>query len=243
MRERGSFASASRFSMSARLALILPALDEEEALATVLDALPQGLFARVVVVDNGSRDATAAVARAQGAEVIAEPRRGYGRACQAGLAALGRETDIVVFMDADGSDVPDEVHRLLEPILSGEADFVIGSRALGEAEPGSLRPAQRWGNRLAVALIGWLFGFRYTDLGPFRAIRCSNLQALEMEDKNYGWTVEMQVKAVRHAMRIREVPVSYRTRIGRSKISGTLSGTLRAGAKILWTIFRLRLAD
>ena len=144
-------------------------------------------------------------------------------------------------MDADGSDVPSEARHVLEPILSGEADLVIGSRALGQAEPGSLRPIQRWGNGLAVTLIRWLFGFRYTDLGPFRALRRLSLRALNLGDENYGWTVEIQVQAVRRGLRIREVPVSYRRRIGRSKISGTLSGTLLAGAKILWTIFRLRL--
>ena len=222
------------------VALILPALNEELALAKVLDALPRGLFARVIVADNGSTDQTAAVARARGAEVVSAPRRGYGRACLAGLAALGSETDIVVFMDADGSDFPEEVRQLLAPILADEADLVIGSRALGRAEPGSLRPVQRWGNRLAVTLIRWLYGFRYTDLGPFRAVRRASLDQLGMCDTDFGWTVEMQIKALLCRLQVREVPVSYRRRSGRSKISGTLSGTLRAGTKILWTIFRLR---
>ncbi len=227
-----------------RIGLILPALNEEQALATVLDALPRSRFARLLVVDNGSTDATSAVARAHGAEVVEEPRRGYGRACLTGLAALGEDTDVVVFMDADGSDAPEDLPRLLEPILSGEADFVVGSRAAGRAQAGSLRWAQRGGNRLAVALIRILYGFRYTDLGPFRAIRWGSLQALGMRNTNYGWTVEMQVKALKHRLRVREVPVTYRRRAGgKSKVSGTVSGAVRAGAKILWTIARLRLGD
>ena len=227
---------------SARLALLIPALNEEQALAKVLDELPRSLFARVVVVDNGSTDATAAAARARGAEVVAESRRGYGRACLAGLAALVGEADIVVFMDADASDVPAEALRLIEPIRRGKADLVIGSRALGQAEPGALFAHQRWGNWLAVTLIRLLYGFRYTDLGPFRAIRWTSLEALGMRDLDFGWTAEMQVKALRRGLRVREVPVSYRVRIGRSKISGTVGGAVRAALKIFWTIGRLRLA-
>ena len=225
---------------ASRIALVIPALNEEQALAKLLDELPPSLFARVIVVDNGSTDATAAVARRGGAEVVEEPRRGYGRACLAGLARLGLDTDIVVFMDADGSDVPAEAARLIEPIFRGEADLVIGSRALGGAEPGSLRWAQRWGNRLAVGLIRLFYGFRYTDLGPFRAIRWRSLQTLDMRDTNFGWTVEMQVKALQRGLRVAERPVSYRVRIGKSKISGTVGGTVKAGIKILWTIARLR---
>ena len=225
---------------ASRIALVIPALNEEQALAKLLDELPPSLFARVIVVDNGSTDATAAVARRGGPEVVEEPRRGYGRACLAGLARLGLDTDIVVFMDADGSDVPAEAARLIEPIFRGEADLVIGSRALGGAEPGSLRWAQRWGNRLAVGLIRLFYGFRYTDLGPFRAIRWRSLQTLDMRDTNFGWTVEMQVKALQRGLRVAERPVSYRVRIGKSKISGTVGGTVKAGIKILWTIARLR---
>jgi len=222
------------------VALIIPALDEELALGNLLDALPRGVFARVIVADNGSTDRTAAVARAHGAEVVSEPRRGYGRACLAGLAALDETTEIVAFMDADGSDVPEEARQLVGPIAAGEADLVIGSRALGEAEPGSLRLAQRWGNRIAVGLMAVLYGYRYTDLGPFRAIRRASLEKLGMRDTDFGWTVEMQVKALLRGLRVQEVPVSYRRRSGRSKISGTVSGTVRAGTKILWTIFSLR---
>ena len=230
-------------SSDARIALIIPALDEELALPTVLDELPRSLFAQVIVVDNGSRDSTAAVARAGGARVVSEPRRGYGRACLAGLAALDGAADIVVFMDADASDVPAEAPALLEPILRGEADLIIGSRRLGRAAPAALAWHQRWGNRLVVGLIRLLFGFRYTDLGPFRAIRRASLAQLAMRDTNFGWTAEMQVKAVRRGLRVREVPVSYRPRLGQSKISGTVSGSLRAGIKILWTVLRLRLAS
>lgn len=218
----------------------MPALNEEQAIAQVLDDLPRGLFARVIVIDNGSTDATAAVARSRDAEVVPEPRRGYGQACLAGLAALGRDADIIVFMDADGSDLPAEAEKLLEPVRRDEADLVIGSRTLGGAAPGSLTRPQRWGNRLSVGLIRLLYGHRYTDLGPFRAIRRESLERLEMQDTNFGWTVEMQVKALKRGLRVREVPVSYRPRIGRSKISGTLTGVVKAGSKIIWAILRLK---
>lgn len=205
--------------------------------------LPQDILSQIIVVDNGSSDRTAAVAASLGAMVVAEPRRGYGQACRAGLAHLAPDTDIVVFLDADGSDVPGEVERLLEPILADEADLVIGSRVLGQAELGALTWQQRWGNRLATTLIRLLFGFCYTDLGPFRAIRRARLHELAMQDRNYGWTVEMQLKALRRGLRVQEVPVSYRRRVGQSKISGTAKGALLAGAKILWTIVRLRLSN
>lgn len=225
---------------TARIALLLPALNEEHALPKVLGELPRGIFAQVIVVDNGSTDRTAEVARSHGATVITEPRRGYGQACLTGLAHLAADTDIAVFLDADGSDVPGEIDRLLEPILAGKADLVVGSRALGQAEPGALAWHQRWGNRLVTSLIQVLFGVRYTDLGPFRAIRCVQLRQLDMQDRDYGWTVEMQIKAARRALRVQEVPVSYRRRIGQSKISGTVKGSLLAGIKILWTVLRLR---
>lgn len=225
---------------SARIAAVLPALNEEQALAQVLQELPRCLFDFVIVADNGSSDRTAEVARASDAQVVREPRRGYGRACLAALAALPADIDIVVFLDADASDDPSEAARLVDPILRGEADLVIGSRLCGQAQPGSLFWTQRLGNRLAVGLIRFLYGHRYTDLGPFRAIRRASLERLEMRDPNFGWTAEMQVKAVKHGLRVEEIPVSYRRRIGRSKISGTFKGTALAGLKISWTIFRLR---
>ncbi len=223
--------------------LIIPALNEERAIGRVLDEIPPGLFEDVLVVDNGSSDGTAAVAAAHGATVVSEPRRGYGNACLRAMAELPPETEVVVFMDADGSDVPAEARRLLEPIAQGRADLVLGSRELGEAESGALSPHQRWGNRLAAGLMRLFFGHRYTDLGPFRAIRVSSLMQLGMEDRNYGWTVEMQVRALQHRLRVEEVPVSYRRRReGTSKVSGSLRGSLAAGAKILWTIAKLRWA-
>lgn len=219
--------------------LIIPALNEARALRQVLQEIPPGVFGEIIVVDNGSTDDTAQVAGNAGATVAAEPRRGYGSACLAGIAALPEEADLVVFMDADGSDRPGDAVALIEPILRDEADLVIGSRELGAAEPGSLSPHQRLGNRLTVWLVSLLYGRRYTDLGPFRAIRRSALERLGMRDTNFGWTIEMQVKAVQRGLRIAEVPVAYRNRrAGQSKISGSLIGSAAAGAKILWTVAR-----
>jgi glycosyltransferase involved in cell wall biosynthesis len=220
-----------------RIAVVIPALDEEASIGRVLAELPRGL-AQVLVVDNGSRDRTAQVARAAGATVVAAERRGYGAACLAGMAALD-SGEIVVFLDADHSDHADELPRLTAPLLSGEADLVIGSRALGEAEPGSMLPQQRFGNWLATRMIRVLFGYRYSDLGPFRAIHRQAYEQLGMRDQTYGWTVEMQVRALQVGLRVVEVPVSYRRRIGRSKIAGTLRGTVGAGVKIVGTILRL----
>ncbi len=227
-----------------RVAFILPALNEEAAiestLAGLLAAPPRdAVRGQIIVVDNGSTDATAGRARACGATVIAEPRRGYGRACLAGLAALDQGTTIVVFLDADGSDDPADLPQLLQPLARDEADLVLGSRVLGERERGALTPQQRFGNWLATTLIRILYGVRYTDLGPFRAIRRSALARLNMRDTDFGWTVEMQINAARQGLRVREIPVRYRRRRhGKSKISGTLRGTLAAGCKILWTIAR-----
>jgi glycosyltransferase involved in cell wall biosynthesis len=195
------------------------------------------------VVDNGSSDGTARAAEASGARVICEPRRGYGAACLAGIAALPPKIDVVVFMDADGSDVPADARRLLTPIAAGDADLVLGSREMGQAEPGAIGPHQRLGNRLAVSLVSLLLGRRFTDIGPFRAIRRTSLEALQMRDRDYGWTIEMQVKAVRHKLRVIEVPVAYRRRrAGRSKVSGNLWGSFAAGCKILWVVARQSLA-
>ena len=226
-----------------KAALIIPALDEEAAIASTLYETPRELFHSIIVVDNGSTDGTAKAAEAAGARVVREPRRGYGAACLAGIAALSSEVDAVVFMDADGSDLPSDAGRLLAPIADDEADLVLGSRELGQAEPGALGPHQRFGNRLAVALIRALLGHRYTDLGPFRAIRRSSLEELEMRDRDYGWTIEMQIKAVRRGLRIQEIPVAYRRRrAGESKVSGNVWGSFAAGCKILWTVARRGLA-
>jgi len=220
--------------------VVIPALDEEASLPLVLADLPRPPVRRIVVADNGSADGTARVAREGGAEVVTAPRRGYGSACLAGLAHL-RQTgppDVVVFVDADYSDHPEELSSLIAPILAGEADLVIGSRVLGRRERGALLPQARAGNLVACLLIRLFYGHRFTDLGPFRAIRWDALERLGMADPDFGWTAEMQVKAVRRGLRSTEVPVSYRRRTGVSKITGTVSGTLRAGYKILWTVAR-----
>jgi glycosyltransferase involved in cell wall biosynthesis len=193
----------------------------------------------VIVADNGSTDGTARAAGELGARVVSEPRRGYGYACLAGIAILPADAEIVVFMDGDYSDYPVELDDLVSAMSQHQADLVIGSRVLGEHEKGSLTPQQRFGNWLATRLIRWLYGFSYTDLGPFRAIRAEALRQLRMQDPTYGWTVEMQIKALQHRMKVVEIPVRYRKRIGKSKVSGTLSGSVKAGATILWTIGKL----
>ncbi|WP_375419491.1 glycosyltransferase family 2 protein [uncultured Hymenobacter sp.] len=228
-----------------RIDVIIPAYNEARSIAQVIAEIPVGLVREVVVVDNNSSDNTAAVARAAGATVVRETRPGYGHACLAGMAHIfGKPAaelpDIIVFLDGDHSDYPEEMPALLAPILGGEADMVIGSRALGQRERGAMLPQQLFGNWLATKLLRWLYGARYTDLGPFRAIRAGALQRLNMQDKTYGWTVEMQLKAAKLGLRAVEVPVRYRRRIGVSKVSGTVKGTLGAGYKILWTIFKYR---
>ncbi|TDI35899.1 MAG: glycosyltransferase family 2 protein [Acidobacteria bacterium] len=224
-----------------RNVVIIPALDEEKSIPKVLAEIPTDLIAEVFVVDNGSSDRTAEVARQAGATVLYEPRAGYGQACLTGIAALAQNPpDVVVFVDGDYSDRPSEMTALVEPILDGTADFVIGSRILGEREPGALAPQARWGNWLATWMIRILYNTTFTDLGPFRAIRYDTLQSLNMCDRDYGWTAEMQAKAARTGVRTKEVPVSYHRRIGRSKITGTVKGTVLAGWKIITTILKLR---
>ena len=224
-----------------RIAVVIPALNEEESLPLVLAALPRSRIAEIVVVDNGSRDRTAEVAERGGARVVHEPRRGYGSACLAGIAALS-DIDVVTFVDADYSDFPEELDRVVRPIVEGHADLVIGSRMTGDREHGALLPQALFGNWLATRLIRLFWGVSFTDLGPFRAIRADSLAALEMQDRDFGWTVEMQVKAAQRGLRCVEVPVRYRRRVGRSKITGTVAGTVRASHKILGTILRAALA-
>lgn len=219
-----------------RIAVIIPARNEAGALPLLIAEIPAWVD-RVIVADNGSSDGTAAVALAAGAEVVEVPRAGYGRACMAGIRAA-RNADILVFLDGDRSDFPARMDDLVEPIRAGRADMVIGSRALGQAERGALTPQQRYGNRLACALIRLFWGFRYTDLGPFRAIRCDALLAMDMREMTFGWTVEMQIAALRHGLKVMEVPVDYRCRIGVSKISGTVRGVVSAGTLILLVIAR-----
>lgn len=219
-------------------ALVIPALDEEDALGAVLASVDRSLVRDVIVGDNGSRDRTAEVARAGGAVVVHVVERGYGAACAGALSVLAPDIDLVVFMDADGSDDPAEMERLSGPITAGHADMVIGSRALGTVEPGALTPQQRFGNWVATRLIRLLYGHHYTDLGPFRAIRRELLDRIGMRDRRYGWTVEMQIRALQLGARVVEVPVRYRKRVGRSKISGTVTGVIKAGWWIVYTIVK-----
>ncbi len=221
--------------------VIIPALNEAASLPLVLKALPA--VGRVIVVDNGSTDGTPAVARQHGAWVVTANRRGYGSACLRGLqeiskhiARRGRPPRVVVFLDADYSDHAELLPTLVQPIFDGNADFVLGSRLLGVREPGAMPPQAVFGNHLACFLMRRIWGAHYTDLGPFRAIDYAALCRLGMEDPNFGWTVEMQIKAALHGLRTMEVPVPYRRRVGQSKISGTVSGTIKAGYKILLTI-------
>jgi glycosyltransferase involved in cell wall biosynthesis len=231
-----------------RIFVIIPAFNEARAIGRVVGDLPAALVDEVVVVNNASTDETEANARAAGATVLREERKGYGHACLRGIAYAearppAQRPDILVFLDGDYSDHPDELPLLLAPLLRDEADFTLASRLrgerLGRVEPGAMLPQARIGNRLACFLMRQFWGTRYTDLGPFRAIRLGALHALGMTDETFGWTIEMQIKAAEAGLRIREVPASYRRRTGVSKITGTVTGTLKASAKILWTVFRM----
>jgi len=224
--------------------VIIPAYNEEASIPLVLRDIPADWVREVVVCNNASKDRTAEVAEAAGATVLYESRKGYGSACLRGIAYLqekpaSEQPDIVVFLDADYSDHPEELPMLVQPILTQHVDLVIGSRALGNMEPGAMQPQQIFGNWLATNLIRIFYDYHFTDLGPFRAIRFDKLLALNMQDPDFGWTVEMQVRAAKMGLMCTEVPVSYRRRIGVSKVSGTIRGSILAGQKILWTIFKL----
>lgn len=223
------------------ISVIIPAYNEEAAIAEVIREIPKRTVSEIVVINNASTDNTELIAKEAGATVLREPVPGYGRACLKGIEYLKHKQpvpDVVVFLDGDHSDYPEEIPEVLRPILDGRADLVIGSRALGKKEDGSMTPQQVFGNWLATRLLKLFYGVKFTDLGPFRAIRFNKLIELEMQDKTYGWTVEMQLKAAKKGFKCVEVPVRYRKRIGFSKISGTVKGTIMAGYKILATIFK-----
>ena len=219
------------------ISVIIPAFNEEFSIGSVLNSLPKEKLNEIIVVNNGSTDKTSFVAKSHGARVVDEMIPGYGAACLKGISELD-EPEIVVFLDGDYSDFPEEIESLVQPIEENRADFVLGSRMIFPESRSSLLPQARYGNLLAVFLIWLFFQYKFTDLGPFRAIRYQSLIEINMTDKNFGWTVEMQIKAVKHGLRIMEIPVHYRERIGVSKITGTVSGTFKAGTKIIFTIFK-----
>lgn len=227
--------------MKKKIVVVIPAFNEENSVGKVVRDIPKDCVDEVIVVDNNSSDATEQSALAEGATVLSEPKQGYGAACLKGLAyvdTLNPLPDVVVFLDADYSDYPEELPSLVRPILEDGMDLVIGSRALGDREKGSMTLPQVFGNRLATTLLRWFYKVEFTDLGPFRAIRYDALKHINMVDTNYGWTVEMQLKAAKLGLRTTEVPVTYRERIGQSKVSGTVKGAVSAGYKILYTIFK-----
>ncbi len=224
--------------------VIIPAYNEEKSIGLVLAEIPRAWVREVIVGNNGSTDATAEVAAANGATVVLQPRKGYGSACLAAMEYIAakpaaEQPDVVVFLDGDYSDYPEELPELVKPITEENYDMVIGSRALGEREQGAMLFQQVFGNWLATRLIRFFYRYEFTDLGPFRAIKWSKLLSLRMEDPDFGWTVEMQVKAAKYGLKCTERPVRYRRRVGKSKVSGTIRGTVLAGQKILWTIFKL----
>jgi len=226
---------------TANIKVVIPAFNEENAVGKVIGEIPGDLVSEVIVVNNASTDQTEAQASRQGATVLDEPKQGYGYACLKGIDYITNsndQADVVVFLDADYSDYPQEMVQLIQPIVEQDFDLVIGSRALGKRQGGSMTPQQLFGNWLATSLLKLFYGAQFTDLGPFRAIKYSSLMELKMQDQTYGWTVEMQLKASKKGMKCTEVPVNYRRRVGKSKVSGTVKGTVMAGYKILWTIFR-----
>jgi glycosyltransferase involved in cell wall biosynthesis len=222
--------------------VIIPALNEEKSVGHVLRDLPKDMIRNIVVSDNGSKDQTAKVAQESGAKVVFQPLPGYGNACLKALEWISTQSppDILVFLDGDYSDYPEEIKDLIQPIIKDDIDLVIGSRVLGKREKGSLTVPQVFGNWLATRLIKILYGYSFTDLGPFRAVKYDKFLEANMVDKNYGWTVELQVKAAKLGWKCTEIPVKYRKRIGVSKVSGTIKGVVFAGYKILYTIFILK---
>lgn len=221
--------------------VIIPAYNEERSIAKVINDIPKGLASEIIVGNNNSKDNTALEAKKAGATVVDAPESGYGNACLKGINYLkskARADDIIVFLDGDYSDYPEEIVNIILPIQNDTADLVIGSRAKGNKEKGAMTLPQEFGNWLATHLIKLFYGVTFTDLGPFRAITWGNLQQINMQDKTYGWTVEMQIKAAKLSLRCTEVPVNYRKRIGVSKVSGTLKGVVLAGYKIIWMIFK-----
>lgn len=222
--------------------VIIPAYNEEKSVGNVIHDIPKNLVRDIIVCNNNSSDKTAEVAEKAGAVVVTEMHKGYGSACLKGMDYIRKNSelpDIVVFIDGDYSDFPSQMPEVVSPIINNGYDLVIGSRALGQLEKGAMQPQQIFGNWLATNLIKLIYNYSFTDLGPFRAIRWNALEIIKMEDKDFGWTVEMQVKAAKHKLKCTEVPVDYRRRIGVSKVSGTIKGTVLAGHKILWTIFKL----
>jgi glycosyltransferase involved in cell wall biosynthesis len=221
------------------ISVIIPALNEAESIGSVVASMPWSLIAECIVVDNGSTDATAAIARAAGARVITS-QRGYGAACLAGSNAALPSSTILVYMDGDGSDIIGDLPRLTGPIANDEADFVLGSRIGGKREPGSMLPSQVFAGHMVGFLLRRLNGARYTDMGPFRAIRRSSLEQLKMQELTYGWNLEMQIKAAQHGLRIREITVDYRQRIGGvSKVSGDWKASIKAAYRIMEVLLRV----
>ncbi len=221
-----------------KIVVIIPALNEEESLPKVLKDIPEYVD-ETIVVDNGSTDSTSTVADNNGATVLTEVEKGYGAACLKAIDYIkNKNYDIIVFLDGDYSDFPEEMNLLIEPIIKDNYEVVIGSRILGKREKGAMLPQALFGNWLASFLIKLFWNYKFTDLGPFRAVKYSSFLKLNMQDRNYGWTVELQIKAAKQNMKCMEVPVSYRKRIGKSKVTGTLKGTAKASFKILYLIFR-----